>query len=135
MCIILAPTNVSGFDHQNIIAEYQVSAENPNIADPNSERIIMSINQPEFNHCGGQLAFGPDGYLYIGVGDGGGEGDPSGVIGNGQNINTSLGKILRIDVDHGNPYSVPPIIPLSVWMVRMKSMLMGSVIHFVFRLT
>ncbi len=102
-----APTNVSGFDHQNIIAEYQISGENPNVADPNSERIIMSIDQPQFNHCGGQLAFGPDGFLYIGVGDGGGEGDPNGVIGNGQNINTTLGKILRIDVDHGSPYSVP----------------------------
>jgi glucose/arabinose dehydrogenase len=102
-----APTNVSGFDHQNIIAEYQISGENPNIADPTSEQIIMRIDQPAFNHCGGQLAFGPDGYLYIGVGDGGGEGDPNGVIGNGQNINTTLGKILRIDVDSGSPYSVP----------------------------
>jgi glucose/arabinose dehydrogenase len=102
-----APTNVSGFDHQNIIAEYQISGENPNVADPNSERIIMSIDQPQFNHCGGQLAFGPDGLLYIGVGDGGGEGDPNGVIGNGQNINTTLGKILRIDIDHGSPYTVP----------------------------
>lgn len=102
-----APTNVSGFDHQNIIAEYQISGDDPNAADPTSERIIMSINHPQFNHCGGQLAFGPDGYLYIGVGDGGGEGDPNGVIGNGQNINTTLGKILRIDVDQGDPYSVP----------------------------
>ena len=56
-----APTNVSGFDHQNIIAEYQISEENPNVADPTSERIIMSIDQPQSNHCGGQLAFGPDG--------------------------------------------------------------------------
>ncbi len=102
-----APTNVSGFDHQNIIAEYQISGADPNVADPSSERIIMSINHPQFNHCGGQVAFGPDGYLYIGVGDGGGEGDPNGVIGNGQNINTTLGKILRIDVDNGNPYSIP----------------------------
>ncbi len=102
-----APANESGVDHHDIIAEYQVSDSDPNLADPNSERIIMSINQPEFNHCGGQLTFGPDGYLYIGVGDGGGEGDPNGIIGNGQNINTSLGKILRIDVDHGNPYGIP----------------------------
>jgi len=102
-----APTNQTGMDHQNIIAEYQVSVDDPNIADPTSEHIIMRINQPEFNHNGGQLAFGPDGYLYIGTGDGGGEGDPSGVIGNGQNISTPLGKILRIDVDEGTPYSVP----------------------------
>ncbi len=102
-----APANESGVDHLDIIAEYQVFANNSNMVDPNSERIILSIKQPDFNHCGGQLAFGPDGFLYIGVGDGGGEGDPHGVIGNGQNISTLLGKILRIDVDHGTPYSVP----------------------------
>jgi glucose/arabinose dehydrogenase len=102
-----APTDQSGVDHQNIIAEYQVSEDNPNKADPNSERIILIINQPEFNHCGGQLAFGSDGYLYVGVGDGGGEGDPSSFMGNGQDINTLLGKILRIDVNRENAYDVP----------------------------
>ncbi|MFA5102665.1 MAG: PQQ-dependent sugar dehydrogenase, partial [Candidatus Thermoplasmatota archaeon] len=61
----------------------------------------------EPNHNGGQLAFGLDGYLYIGVGDGGGAGDQHGVIGNGQNISTLLGKILRIDVDTGTPYAIP----------------------------
>jgi glucose/arabinose dehydrogenase len=103
-----APADESGVDHQDIIAEYQVSSGDPNTADPVSERIVLRINQPQFNHCGGQLAFGPDGYLYIGVGDGGGEGDPNGATGNGQNISTLLGKILRIDINHGNPYGIPP---------------------------
>jgi len=102
-----APTSESGFDCKSIIAEYQVSTNNPNKADPNSEKIILSIEQPEANHNGGQLAFGPDGYLYIGVGDGGGEGDEHGATGNGQNINTLLGKILRIDIDNGEPYAIP----------------------------
>ena len=97
-----------GVDHESIIAEYRVSEENPNIADPSSENIILRIDQPEANHNGGQLAFGPDGYLYIGVGDGGGAGDQHGDIGNGQNTSTLLGKILRIDVDGGTPYAIPP---------------------------
>lgn len=102
-----APKQGSGIDHESIIAEYLVSSENPNIADPNSEKIIMSIDQPESNHNGGQLEFGQDGYLYIGLGDGGGAGDQHGTIGNGQDINTLLGSVLRIDVDGGSPYIVP----------------------------
>lgn len=102
-----APNTNQGYDHQNVIAEYTVSMQNPDVADPASEKIIMRIDAPEFNHVGGQLAFGPDGMLYIGVGDGGGEGDQHGATGNGQNINTSLGKILRIDVDHGSLYAIP----------------------------
>lgn len=102
-----APKTAIGMDHESKIAEYLVSSD-PNIADPNSERIIYRVEQPEANHNGGQLAFGPDGYLYIGLGDGGGAGDQHGTIGNGQNINTSLGKILRIDVDSGDPYTIPP---------------------------
>jgi glucose/arabinose dehydrogenase len=96
----------SGINHESIIAEYSVS-DNPNIADPNSEIIIYRVDQPEANHNGGQLEFGPDGYLYIGLGDGGGAGDAHGIIGNGQDINTSLGSILRIDVDTGSPYRIP----------------------------
>lgn len=74
-------------------------------ADPASRRTILHIPQPAGNHNGGMLAFGPDGYLYIGSGDGGRFFDPSG---NGQNLGTLLGKILRIDVDAGEPYAVPP---------------------------
>ena len=101
-----APKAGEEIDHESILSEYQVS-EDPNIADPDSEKIIFRVDQPESNHNGGQLAFGPDGFLYIGLGDGGGAGDQHGVIGNGQDINTSLGSILRIDVDGEEPYSIP----------------------------
>jgi len=102
-----APKNVEDIDHESILSEFKLSSENQNIADPLSEKIIFRINQPESNHNGGQLAFGPDGYLYIGLGDGGGAGDVHGNIGNGQNINTTLGSILRIDIDNGEPYGIP----------------------------
>ena len=78
------------------------------VADPSSERIILEVEQPFSNHNGGQIAFGPDGYLYIGLGDGGSRGDPQG---NGQNLSTLLGSIIRIDVsapDEGASYSIPP---------------------------
>ena len=101
-----APKTGPGINHESIVAEYLVSSD-PNIADPNSEKIIYRVDQPEANHNGGQLSFGSDGYLYIGLGDGGGAGDQHGTIGNGQDINTSLGKIIRIDVDSGTPYSIP----------------------------
>jgi glucose/arabinose dehydrogenase len=75
--------------------------------DPASEVILLTVTQPEANHNGGRLQFGPDGFLYLGLGDGGGGGDAHGTIGNGQDMNTLLGKILRIDVDHGAPYTIP----------------------------
>jgi glucose/arabinose dehydrogenase len=103
-----APKSGSEVDHESIISEYLVSSENPNRADSASETIIMRIDQPEGNHNGGQLEFGADGYLYIGLGDGGGAGDIHGTIGNGQDINTMLGSVLRIDVDSGSPYEIPP---------------------------
>ncbi len=86
-----------------VVAEYRVSSD-PNRADPNSERVLLYIEQPAANHNGGQLQFGPDGYLYIGMGDGGSAGDP---WGNAQNLGVLLGKMLRIDVDGGDPYGVP----------------------------
>ncbi len=77
------------------ISRFSVTAD-PDVADPNSELPILSQNQPFNNHNGGKLAFGPDGYLYIALGDGGSGGDPQG---NGQDLGTLLGKLLRIDVD------------------------------------
>jgi glucose/arabinose dehydrogenase len=74
--------------------------------DPGSERVLLSVAQPEANHNGGHLAFGPDGYLYVGLGDGGGGGDMHGTIGNGQDTHTLLGKLLRIDVNV-TPYGIP----------------------------
>ena len=72
---------------------------------PGSEEVILTLDQPFGNHNGGNIAFGPDGYLYIGFGDGGSRGDPQG---NGQNVNTLLGALLRIDVDGARPYAIPP---------------------------
>ena len=90
---------------QTAIAEYHVSPTNPNLADPNSGKVLLSFDQPFDNHKGGQLAFGLDGFLYIGTGDGGSGGDPQG---NGQKLTTLLGKMLRIDVNSGSPYEIPP---------------------------
>jgi len=92
---------------RTVIARYSVSANNPNQALNDSELILLEVDQPFANHNGGQLAFGADGYLYIGLGDGGSGGDP---LGNGQNRSSLLGKILRIDVDspsQGRNYSIP----------------------------
>lgn len=80
---------------RSVISRFSLDQEDTDVADPESEVIIMEVAQPFSNHNGGQLAFGPDGYLYIGLGDGGSAGDPQG---NGQNLGTLLGKILRIDV-------------------------------------
>ncbi len=86
------------------IVRYSISADNPDVADPASAETILSVAQPYRNHNGGHLAFGPDAYLYIGLGDGGSAGDPQG---NGQNPGALLGKMLRIDVDGDAPYSIP----------------------------
>ena len=99
-----------GWNHTAVIAEFGVREDDSNAADPASEEIILQINQPHFNHNGGHIIFGPDGYLYIPLGDGGGANDvglghPD--IGNGQDITTLLGSILRIDIDQGNPYTIP----------------------------
>ncbi|MGH8708509.1 MAG: PQQ-dependent sugar dehydrogenase [Burkholderiales bacterium] len=81
--------------------------------DPASERILLAIEQPESNHNGGQIAFGPDGYLYAGMGDGGGGNDRHGAIGNGQLMTTLLGKMLRIDVNTASGYGIPPDNPFA----------------------
>jgi glucose/arabinose dehydrogenase len=105
------------FNHTSHISEFLVSAD-PNVADPNSERIVLQVDQPQSNHNGGTIAFGPDDYLYISLGDGGGADDVGvGHVpdwyavndgGNGQDVTDNLlGSILRIDVDGPAPYGIP----------------------------
>jgi glucose/arabinose dehydrogenase len=94
-------TNTSG---NTVISRFSVSTNNPDKADSLSEMILMTINQPYTNHNGGHIAFGPDGYLYIGMGDGGSGGDPQD---RSQNPTELLGKMLRIDPGGGGTYSVP----------------------------
>jgi len=93
-----------------VIARFSVSPDDPGLALPASELQLLRISQPYANHNGGAVEFGPDGYLYLGLGDGGSAGDPQG---NGQSLATLLGKILRLDVDRGEPYAVPPDNPFS----------------------
>jgi glucose/arabinose dehydrogenase len=89
------------------VEQWAISKDDPNVADPASATTILSVEQPFPNHNGGLLMFGPDGYLYVGLGDGGSQGDPNG---NGQNLGVLLGKILRIDIDQTEgdlPYAIP----------------------------
>jgi glucose/arabinose dehydrogenase len=90
------------------ISRFKVSSSNPDLADPESERRILTIQQPFANHNGGTLCFGPDGYLYIGMGDGGSGGDPGN---RSQNPKLLLGKMLRIDVNQGDRYGIPATNP------------------------
>jgi glucose/arabinose dehydrogenase len=97
----------AGNPRRTVISEFSVAVSNPDSADPTSETILLEFDQPYENHNGGRVMFGPDGNLYIGTGDGGSGGDPNG---NAQNLNTLLGKILRIDVKHpsgGLHYGIP----------------------------
>ncbi len=93
-------TNLAG---NTVVARFSTSTD-ANVANPNSELILFTVDQPYSNHNGGQVLFGPDGYLYISLGDGGSGGDPQN---NAQNLSTPLGKILRIDVNQGSPYTIP----------------------------
>lgn len=110
-------------DHQSIVAEYSVTGLGSNVADPNSERVLLTFDEPQFNHNAGSLNFGPDGMLHVTTGDGGGGGDddpghtgggagsPQGGLGNAQDRTKLLGKVLRIDVDGTNSsngqYGIP----------------------------
>ena len=110
----------------SILSRFRVSADDPNRADPAAEKILMRIGQGNNNHQAGQLHFGPDGYLYIAVGDGGLDprlDDPA------QRLNSLLGKILRIDVDRGDPYAIPPDNPFAgrddaageIWLYGLRN--------------
>lgn len=92
-------------DGNPMLVRYHISADNPNIADPSSAKVLLTIPHPYTNHNGGQLQFGPEGYLYYGMGDGGSGGDPQE---NGQNKSVLLASMMRLDVDHGDPYAIPP---------------------------
>ncbi|WNM19786.1 PQQ-dependent sugar dehydrogenase [Flavobacterium capsici] len=113
-------TNTSG---NTVIVKYNVSA-NPDVAST-SGTILMTISQPYSNHNGGSIVFGPDGYLYIGMGDGGSGGDPGN---RAQNINENLGKMLRIDVDSASPYGIPASNPYigvagndEIWAIGVRN--------------
>lgn len=123
--------NYTNTDGDTVIAKYTVSA-NPEIANPTGT-ILMTIDQPYSNHNGGSLKFGPDGYLYIGMGDGGSGGDPQGYAQN-LTVNNSfpsrvfLGKMLRIDVNTGTLYGVPPTNPYAgqagkgeIWAIGLRN--------------
>jgi uncharacterized repeat protein (TIGR01451 family) len=113
-------------DGATVIARYRVSPTNPDVAEPSSAQVLMTIAQPYANHNGGQLLFSPvDGYLYVGMGDGGSGGDP---LNHAQNINTLLGAMLRLDVDRGTPYSTPADNPYvgregrdEIWAIGLRN--------------
>lgn len=103
-------TDVNG---DTVVSRFRVADDDPNRADPGSESILLTVNQPYGNHNGGQLLFGPEGYLYVGMGDGGSAGDPQN---NGQNPATLLGSLLRLDVtnvDETASYAIPPDNPFA----------------------
>jgi glucose/arabinose dehydrogenase len=108
-----------------VVSRFSVSGD-PARADPGSEVVVLTLDQPAGNHNGGHLAFGPDGYLYIGTGDGGGAGDR---YGNGQNGQTLLGAMLRLDVDRGQPYAIPennpfignPAVRDEIWALGLRN--------------
>jgi len=107
------------------VERYRVTAD-PNLADAASAKLVITIPQPHGNHNGGQVSFGPDGMLYIGMGDGGSANDPQN---NGQNAGTLLGGLLRIDADSGDPYAVPADNPFrndaqaqgEIWAVGLRN--------------
>jgi glucose/arabinose dehydrogenase len=111
--------NYTGRNGDTVIARFKVSTD-PNLAEVASETALLHVDQPFANHNGGVLVFGPDGYLYAGLGDGGSQGDPSG---NGQRTDVLLGKILRLDVNSGNPYAIPSDNPFGneVWAYGLRN--------------
>ena len=118
--------NYTGTGDSTHVSRFSLSAADINVADPNSEIKILSIAQPYSNHNGGELKFGPDGYLYIGMGDGGSGGDPQD---RAQDSTTLLGKMLRIDIDNGLPYTIPPSNPFvgvpgileEIWAIGLRN--------------
>jgi hypothetical protein len=111
----LRPNAPPDWDSTLHLSEFTTDSKDPTRADPASERILLEIDKPHFNHNGGRLVFGPDGYLYLGIGDGGaanGVGKGHSPKGNSQDPQTLLGKIVRLDIDRGEPYQIPADNPL-----------------------
>lgn len=121
-----APNNATQ-NFKNVINEWKVSAADPNVIDPNSRREIFSVGKNAGNHNGGTVAYGPDGYLYLGLGDGGNANDvgPSHIEpgGNSQNLTTPLGKMIRIDPVHPslNPGSPDPVSPNGEYRIPVSN--------------
>jgi glucose/arabinose dehydrogenase len=117
--------NYTNLEGNTVIARFSASSNRAQ-ADPSSEVVLLTVNQPAANHNGGHLAFGPDGYLYAGLGDGGGGGDQ---FGNGQNGRTLLGAMLRLDVDTNQPYAIPASNPFlddaamrdEIWAIGLRN--------------
>lgn len=117
--------NYTDREGDTVVARFATS-DDPNRADAGSQTVVLRQAQPAGNHNGGHLAFGPDGYLYIGLGDGGGAGDR---YGNGQNGQTLLGSMLRLDVDAGQPYGIPadnpflgdPSVRDEIWAIGLRN--------------
>ena len=111
--------NYTDTNGDTVISRFRVTGD-PNVADPVGEVILLRVSQPFRNHNGGVLAFGPEGYLYAGLGDGGSGGDPQG---NGQRLDTLLGKILRLDVDSSEPYTIPADNPFGneIWAYGLRN--------------
>lgn len=109
--------NYTGTGGHTFLSRFQASGDT---ADPSSEMILLRVEQPFPNHNGGVMVFGPDGYLYAGLGDGGAGGDP---LGNAQSLDTLLGKILRIDVDSAEPYAIPADNPFGneIWHYGLRN--------------
>jgi len=116
-------------DGNTVISEFRATGADADLADPDSERIVLQVDQPFPNHNGGALAFGPDGMLHIATGDGGSGGDPQG---NGQRLDTLLAKILRIDIGGASadrPYRIPPDNPFAtvagakpeIWLTGLRN--------------
>jgi glucose/arabinose dehydrogenase len=110
-------------DGATVIERYTLAATDPDRADVRSGQVILVIAQPEANHNGGLIKFGPDGHLYIGMGDGGGAGDRHGSIGNGQDPQSLLGKLLRIDVTNQATYAIPATNPFNteIWASGVRN--------------